>query len=639
MYFIAAKLLREGGLGPTLLVSPLLSLMRNQVEAASRMGVAAATINSSNPDDWPEIERAVTGGDVDILLVSPERLNNSRFRAEVLADLAGTIAMLVIDEAHCISDWGHDFRPHYRMLERIVVTLPPNMRLLATTATANNRVMDDLGSVLGPDLDVVRGDLNRPSLQLQSMRLDSQAERLAWLAEVVPTLPGQGIIYALTKRDAVQVAAWLASRGIDVHAYTGDTGEQREGLEQALLQNEVKALIATSALGMGFDKPDLGFVIHYQTPGSVVAYYQQVGRAGRALPSAYGVLLSGHEDDDIAEYFITSAFPTRQEVQLVLDLLEAEPSGLSVAEILQRVNISYARVVKTLELLSLESPAPVVKQDSKWVLTAAELTDEFWTRAERLAELRRAEKTQMQEYVDLETGHMAFLIRALDGDPGNLEAPQLPPLLTEPNEGIVREAIAFLRRSSLPIQRRKRWPDGGLPIYGLRGNISAVHQAEDGMALCVWGDAGWGRLVRRGKYTDGRFADELVGACERMIRDWHPQPAPVWVTCVPSRRHPDLVPEFASRLADRLGLPFVAVIEKTGDSPEQKLMENSAQQARNLDGMLAMCAEPPSDGAALLIDDMVDSRWTLTVATWLLRTNGVGQVYPVALAVAGRSDD
>ncbi|MEX0958517.1 MAG: RecQ family ATP-dependent DNA helicase [Burkholderiales bacterium] len=416
VYFIATKLLREAGEGPALLISPLLSLMRNQIAAAERMGVCAVTINSDNLDEWTNVEAAAQRNEVDILLISPERLANERFRTEVLERIAARIALLVIDEAHCISDWGHDFRPHYRLLERIVRTLPPNLRLVATTATANNRVMDDLRTVLGPNLSVSRGDLNRPSLTLQTMRLHSQAERLAWLAAQVPALPGSGIIYTLTVRDAVQVADWLQSRGLSVESYTGETGERRPELEQALLENRVKALVATTALGMGFDKPDLAFVIHYQTPGSVVAYYQQVGRAGRALDSAYGVLLSGAEETSITDYFIESAFPTRDEVQDVLDALQAAPNGLSVPELLGRLNLSMGRIQKTIDLLSLESPAPIVKQGTKWQLAAANLSEAFWARADRLTALRHDEQRQMQAYVSLRSEHMEFLIQALDWD-------------------------------------------------------------------------------------------------------------------------------------------------------------------------------------------------------------------------------
>ena len=635
VYFIATKLLREAGEGPALLVSPLLALMRNQIAAAERMGVRAATINSENQENWDEVEAALVRNEIDILLISPERLANERFREQVLARIAPRIALLVIDEAHCISDWGHDFRPHYRLLERIVRTLPPNLRLLATTATANNRVMDDLTAVLGPDLNVSRGELNRDSLALQTIRIRSQAERLAWLAERVPVLPGHGIIYTLTVRDANQVAEWLRIKGVNVEAYTGETGDRREELEQALLDNQVKALVATTALGMGYDKPDLAFVIHYQTPGSVVAYYQQVGRAGRALDAAYGVLLSGEEENDINSWFIRSAFPTRDEVAALLGALERNTGGLSVPELEVLINLSRGRIQKAIELLALESPAPLAKQGTKWQLTAARLGDAFWERAQRLTDLRRGEQQQMQDYVSLQNGHMAFLIQALDGDASQVSPPVLPPLPTAVNAVLVQEAIAFLRRTSLPIEPRKTWPTGGMPLYGLNGRIAPANQAREGKALCVWGDAGWGGLVRQGKYHDHRFADDLVNACAAMIREWNPQPAPTWVTCVPSLRHPELVPNFAQRLAATFGLPFHAVIVKADNRPEQKTMANSPQQARNVDGSLALSGAPLPPGPVLLVDDMVDSRWTLTVAAWLLRSNGSGEVWPMALSETG----
>lgn len=639
VYFISTKLLRESGSGPALLISPLLSLMRNQIAAAERMGIRAATINSDNADEWGEVESQLSKNEIDILLISPERFANEHFRTHVLAEIAARISLLVIDEAHCISDWGHDFRPHYRLLERIVKTLPLNLRLLATTATANDRVMNDLAHVLGPKLDVFRGDLNRTSLTLQTIQLPSQAERLAWLAEKLHSIQGHGIIYTLTVRDAHQVADWLKSQGLNVEAYTGQTGDQREALEQALLNNEVKALIATTALGMGYDKPDLAFVVHYQMPGSVVAYYQQVGRAGRALDEAYGVLLSGDEDLEINDWFIRSAFPTKQEVSDVMTALEEDADGLSVPQLLGRVNLSKGRIEKTLALLSLEAPAPIVKQGAKWQLTAATLSNEFWVRAERLTTLRQDEFRQMRDYVKLPFGqHMGFLISALDGDPNLVTPPRLPALPSEVSEEMVKAAIEFLQRTSLPIEPRRTWPAGGMPQYNQKGKILPEYQAEPGKALCVWGDAGWGALVRKGKYKDRHFSDDLVLACLKLVQEWQPKPAPEWVTCAPSMRHPDLVPNFASRLAAALGLPFLEVITKTDARPEQKTMANSTQQARNIDGSLALSGHQLPSGPVLLIDDMVDSRWTMTVSAWLLRTHGCGEVWPLALSQSGHEE-
>ena len=639
VYFIATKLLREAGAGPALLISPLLALMRNQIAAAERMGVRAATINSDNQDEWKSVEAKLRRNEVDILLIAPEKLGNDWFNTEVLAGIAGQISLMVIDEAHCISDWGHDFRPHYRLLERIARTLPANLRLLATTATANDRVMEDLVAVLGPNMKVLRGDLNRSSLTLQTMRLPSQAVRLAWIAQQLSSLPGHGIIYTLTIRDANQLADWLKAQGFAVEAYTGKTGDRREELEQALQENKVKALVATTALGMGYDKPDLAFVIHFQMPGSVVAYYQQVGRAGRALKSAYGVLLSGDEEEGITDWFIRSAFPTRQEVDDVLGALNEAPEGLSIPDLMTCVNMSKGRIEKTITALSLESPAPIAKQGTKWQLTAAELGDEFWARADRLTKLRRAELQQMQEYVSRPFGqHMGFLIDALDGDSSTVSPPSLPPLSEEVDQLLVREAEEFLCRTSLPIEPRKKWPVGGMPQYGIHTASTIPYQAQPGKALCVWGDAGWGGLVRQGKYHDGHFSDDLVAACVKMIQEWNPQPSPTWVTCVPSLRHPALVPNFAQRLAAALGLPFHMVIAKTDARPEQKTMANSTQQARNIDGSLALNGQPIPPGPVLLVDDMVDSRWTLTVAAWLLRKSGSGAVWPMALSQTGHDE-
>lgn len=641
VYFIATKLLREEGMGPAILISPLLSLMRNQIASAARMGVSAARFSHDNRQEWAANGARVRNGEIDIILSTPEQLSNPDFVDGVLGPVAGNISLLVIDEAHCISDWGHDFRPHYRQIQRRIASLPRNLRVLATTATANNRVVADLDFVLGPDLHKIRGDLARASLFLQTIRLPDPAERMAWLAEQLETLEGYGIIYTLTVRDAERVAEWLQMKGHDVHAYHSELPSERaHELEDALLGNQIKALVATTKLGMGYDKPDLSFVIHYQTPGSVVAYYQQVGRAGRAVPHAYGVLLSGKEETDITDSFRNGAFPTRDEAAQVLAALQAAPIGLSKRELTAHVNMSESRIEKALLLMSLESPAPVIRQASKWILAAANLSEAFWQRAENITALRKAEQDQMQNYVMLTNGHMEFLIHALDGVAAGFRPPNLPQLPATAAADLVQEAIAFLRRSDLPLEPRKKWPPGGLPGLGVLSNTNILEgrNFQRGKMLCMWGDAGWGQLVRRGKYQDGRFADELVTACAALVNAWGPTPAPQWVTCIPSLRHPDLVPDFAQCLAAALNLPFHAVMEKTDERPAQKGMANSSQQARNVDGALAVRGEVPT-GPVLLVDDMVDSKWTLTVAAYLLTSNGSGPVYPLALASTANSDE
>jgi ATP-dependent DNA helicase RecQ len=412
VYFLATHLLREQGAGPALLVSPLLALMRNQIEAALRINIRAATVNSTNQQDWQMIREQLLDNAVDILLISPERLANEEFREKMLLPVVDSMGLFVVDEAHCISDWGHDFRPDYRRIKRIVRALPPNIPMLATTATANNRVVADISTQLG-NITALRGPLARTSLQLQNIHLPSQAARMAWLAEHLPSLPGSGIVYTLTVRDSQRVAEWLRACGIHAYAYHGELKEDRERLEQALLNNQLKALVATSALGMGFDKPDLGFVIHYQRPGSVVHYYQQVGRAGRALSQAYGILLSGTEDEQITDYFINTAFPPQAHIYEVITALNQAEDGLSIPQLEKQVNLRRNQLDKVLKILVTETPAPVSKQGRCWFATPVNYTVD-WQRVEALTEIRRQEQQRMRDYLHTQACLMAFLARELD---------------------------------------------------------------------------------------------------------------------------------------------------------------------------------------------------------------------------------
>lgn len=638
VYFLATRLLREQGFGSTLLISPLLALMRNQIVAAERIGVTAATINSSNTDEWELVKTQLLAGKVDVLLISPERLANEEFRQTILLPISQRIGLFVVDEAHCISDWGHDFRPDYRRIVRVLQALPPNIPALATTATANNRVVNDIIAQLGTNLRISKGTLTRKSLQLQNIHLPSPAERMAWLAEHLPSLPGSGIIYTLTVRDAERVADWLKTHSIDAKAYHSQLdNEEREALEDRLLGNKIKALVATTALGMGFDKPDLGFVIHYQRPGSVVHYYQQVGRAGRAVEQAYGILLSGDEDDNITTYFINTAFPLEAHVQEILKALELADDGFCVPQLEQELNLSRGQIEKVLKLLSLESPAPVTKQGSKWYATAVVYQPDY-EKIERLTQIRRQEQARMLEYMGSQQCLMTFLAQELD-DPnptvcGRCAVCLGHPLLPETySTALVNQAIQFLRRSNQIIEPRKRWVANAFPTDGFSGNIRDNLKAEPGRALSVWGDAGWGELVRQGKYQDNRFDDVLVQGAIEMIQRWHPQPIPSWVTCIPSLNRPELVPNFAQRLADKLGLPFLPVVRKVRPTRLQKTLSNSYQQAHNLDGAFVIDPWQGITGSVFLVDDVVDSRWTLTVVAALLRRAGSGLVFPLALAL------
>lgn len=646
VYFLATKLLREQGAGPTLLISPLLSLMRNQIEAAQRIGVTARSINSTNNEEWPQIENELASNEVDVLLISPERLANDDFRQNILIDITDNIGLVVIDEAHCISDWGHDFRPDYRRIVRVLEAIPSNIPVLATTATANDRVVNNVKAQLGRNIALQRGSLVRKSLKLQNINMPSPAARMAWLAQTIPSLPGSGIIYTLTQRDAERVAEWLQLNNINAEAYHSgisnrDNGTvMKEELEQRLLNNEIKALVATVALGMGFDKPDLGFVIHFQRPASVVHYYQQVGRAGRAVDEAFGILLCGEEDDHIADFFIRSAFPPQQHVSEIIKVLDESDDGLSVPSMQKILNLKKSQIDKTLKFLTVESPSPIIKIGSKWQVTVAASSysvDREHTRS--ITETRRREQQQMRDYMQHTGCLMAFLQRALD-DPFPEDCGQCrrcnPGLLLDEtyDDGLASQAGLFLRRNFQPILPRKQWPVKDMfqdtPLGGFK--IPPALQAQNGRALSLWRDAGWGQLVAQGKYQTKRFSDDLVTACVDMLRAWMPDPAPKWVTCIPSLNQPELVPDFAARLARALGLPFIPCIVKIRANRPQKAMENSYHQVKNLDGVFNV-TDQCLDEACLLVDDTIDSRWTFTVASALLRQAGCPAVYPMALAL------
>ncbi len=646
VYFLATKLLRQQGAGPTLLISPLLSLMRNQLEAAQRIGVTGRSINSTNNEEWEQIQNELASNQVDVLLISPERLANDDFRQNILANMANNIGLFVIDEAHCISDWGHDFRPDYRRIVRVLQAIPSNVPVLATTATANDRVVNDVKSQLGQNIILQRGSLVRKSLKLQNINMPSPAARMAWLAQIIPTLPGRGIVYTLTQRDAERVTEWLRINSIDAKAYHAGISAReygssvREQLEQQLLNNEIKVLVATVALGMGFDKPDIGFVIHFQRPASVVHYYQQVGRAGRAVDEAYGILLCGEEDDHIADFFIRNAFPPQQHITEILNALDESNNGLSVPEMQRVLNLRKNQIDKTLKFLTVESPSPITKIGTKWQVTATAASyqvDQAYVNA--ITDIRRAEQQQMRDYMEHPDCLMAFLQAALD-DPSPTACGQCrncnPDLLLDEtyDDDLANRAGLFLRRSYQPLLPRKQWPAKDMfrrsPLGAFK--IPEALQAQEGRALSLWRDAGWGQLVAHGKCQTNKFSDDLVDACVEMLQSWSPDPAPQWVTSIPSLNHPELVPDFAARVASALGLPFVPCIEKARANRQQKEMENSYQQVRNLDGVFTI-TDQCLDGECLLIDDMIDSGWTLTVASALLRQAGCSAVYPMALAL------
>lgn len=653
VYFVATLLLRRQGAGPTILVSPLLALMRDQIAAASRAGVRAVAINSTNPHEWADIQQQLRDDAVDVLLVSPERLNNPTFREEQLPVLIARTGLLVVDEAHCISDWGHDFRPDYRRLRDLIAELPSGVPVLATTATANSRVVDDVvdqlgaGGRIGDDtpseaaagsrITVIRGPLARASLRLGVLQLPGDETRLGWLLTHLGDLPGSGIIYTLTVAAAEDTARVLRDRGHDVRAYTGQTDPaEREELEARLKRNEIKALIATSALGMGFDKPDLGFVLHFGAPSSPVAYYQQVGRAGRATASADVLLLPGPEDAAIWTYFATASMPDEARATTVLAELSDTP--LSTPALEARVNLRRTPLELLLKVLDVDGVVRKVK--GGWVSTGRTWTYDA-ERYERIAAERIAEQRHMLDYEALPAGpagcRMQYLQRALDDETaspcGRCDncAGAWYPTSVAPDAAAV--ATASLDRVGVPIDPRAQWPVG---FAHARGNIPPAERALEGRALARLTDLGWGNTLRElfaAGSPDAPASPALVAACVRVLADWPWERRPVAVASVPSRSRPLLIDSVANGLAAAGKLPYLGALELLGDGPQGEPGGNSAYRLGAVWGAFAAHASP--DGPVLLVDDLADSRWTFTVAARALRLAGAPAVLPFAVALRG----
>ncbi|MFF4424352.1 RecQ family ATP-dependent DNA helicase [Streptomyces sp. NPDC001549] len=663
VYFVATSLLRANGAGPTVIVSPLLALMRNQVEAAARAGIRARTINSANPEEWEGIQAEVAAGEVDVLLVSPERLNNPDFRDQVLPKLSAATGLLVVDEAHCISDWGHDFRPDYRRLRTMLADLPPGVPVLATTATANARVTADvaeqLGTGAGTDALVLRGPLDRESLSLAVLTLPDAAHRLAWLADHLGDLPGSGIIYTLTVAAAEEVTAYLRHRGHTVASYTGKTeNADRQQAEDDLQANRVKALVATSALGMGFDKPDLGFVVHLGSPSSPIAYYQQVGRAGRGVEHAEVLLLPGREDEAIWQYFASVAFPPEEQVRRTLDVLAQAGRPLSLPAMEPLVDLRRTRLETMLKVLDVDGAVHRVK--GGWTSTG-----EPWAYdAERyawVARQRATEQQAMRDYAAATGCRMEFLRRQLDDEEaapcGRCDNCAGARFTAEVSTTALDTARGELGRPGVELEPRKMWPTGLAAVgVDLKGRIPAGEQASTGRALGRLSDIGWGNRLRpmlAPQAPDQPVPDDVAQAVVAVLADWARGPGgwasgapdapgrPVGVVALPSRSHPQLIGSLAARIAEIGRMPLLGALAYTDQAPEfGSVSSNSAQRVRGLHQALTVPPEladalAQSAGPVLLVDDRTESGWTVAVAARLLRRAGAKEVFPLVLALQG----
>ncbi|HEX3802845.1 MAG TPA: RecQ family ATP-dependent DNA helicase [Solirubrobacteraceae bacterium] len=631
VYFVATALLREAGLGPTLIVSPLLALMRNQIAAAQRLGLRAHTINSTNRDDWETVRDQLRQDSVDLLLISPERLNNPQFRESMLPMFAASVGLLVIDEAHCISDWGHDFRPDYRRVKDMLDALSADVAVLGTTATANDRVAADVVEQLTPregqPLRSYRGSLARTSLRLEALELPRPAQRLAWLVQHLPKLPGSGIVYTLTKRDAEQVAEFLTANGIQAVAYSGEQGsDDRVATEERLLRNELKAVVATSALGMGYDKSDLSFVVHYQAPGSVISYYQQVGRAGRGVEHADVVLLRGAEDRRIQDFFIAQAFPSRERATAVLHELEvAGEAGLTTRELMGTVNLGMGRLESMLKILDVEGA--VRRAGSRWLLVPEADWSYDGERYAQVTALRRAEQRAMAAFGGDGRCLMRVLQQELDDpsaeDCGRCSNCTGPKYAGSLDPVLVEQAERHLRSRPIELEAKKMAPDAASTMRKIPDDA----RIDPGWSLARIGDGGWWPAIERG-LSAGTLDPEVAAALANVLRGAGVDAS--WVTSVPSTRLGHTLTHLAAQVAVELGVPYVELVARRASRPPQLEMANAAQQAANVRGAFSVTGAPPA-GTGILFDDTRNSGWSLAMIGGQLRRAGAERIVPLVL--------
>ena len=648
VYWIAAAALRAAGSGPVLVISPLLALMRDQVTAAQRAGLQAVTLNSANVDDWEAIENRLADDEVDVLLTSPERLASARFAESVLPDLLERLGLLVIDEAHCVSDWGFDFRPDYQRLTRLLTSTRPDLPVLATTATANDRVTRDVADQLaaGSTLEplVLRGTLARSSLQLGVVPGLSHLQRYAWVDAALDQLDGSGIVYVLTVADTVRLAEFLTTRGHAVAAYSGQLdADERERIEDQLQRNTIKAVVSTSALGMGFDKPDLAFCLHVGSPASPVAYYQQVGRAGRALDSAVAVLLPAETDDRVWAYFADASTPDPALAASVLTTLSAALQPLSILKLEEATGSRRGRLESLLKILAVDG-------DVARVPTGWQATGEPWVFDEQryaaLAAARATEAGIMRSYAAGAGCLMSFLRQSLDdphaGEPCgrcSVCTGRLPAGLSRtPTKADVDTARVFARGVDVVIEPRKLWPTASANLVvpsgsGRTGRIGTV--LDDGRALAFADDPGWADLVirlTRDGAPDGELPSEVAAGVIELLARWaHKWPArPTAVAAIPSRTHSLLVTSLARHIAEVGHLELLAPFEIDGPRPVAQVA--SAQRvAAVMSGLRLSAGVAIPPGPIVLVDDVYTSGWTMTVAAAMLGEAGATAVYPLVL--------
>lgn len=629
VYFMCTKMFRKLNKGVTFVVSPLLVLMENQLEAAQKMGLVCHSLNSTTKEHHEEIISEIKADKIDLVFITPETLFSNKVQ-DALKEI--NIGLFVVDEAHCISDWGHDFRLQYGNLYKVLNLLSENVPVLATTATANDRVVDDLKRQLGNKVFVSRGSLMRDSLSIQVLKLTDTASRYAWILENIDKLNGSGIIYCLTQRDCDYLTKFLKQNHINAKSYYSRSNEDEylnTEAEDDFLNNKIKVIVATIKLGMGYDKGDIAFVIHFQQPSNIVSYYQQIGRAGRNIPRAYTFLMTGSEDEEIQNYFIETAFPKKEEYDEILNFIfENTDNGVTLGSIIANVNIRKGRIDKV--LMFLENDGYITKDKGKYYSTIKEFVYDY-KKYNEITQMRKKEQSLMTELSNTRECYNRFIVNCLDDKTtkscGICESCLgYEEFSSKVNDIYLQKALTYLDRLLIPILPRKQWTTTNITR---QTKINVINQ--EGICLSKYGEAGYGRLVKNDKYSkNDRFCDELVGKTVSVLKSFIKENNVTAITFVPSLRN-NMVCDFAKRVAERCNVPCLDLILKT-PACQQKTMQNSSHQCENAKKSFHIIENVVIPENIILIDDIIDSKWTITVCGDLLTSNGAIKVFPFALA-------
>ncbi len=634
IYFVCSKILKAQNKGLTIIISPLLTLMENQIEQATQFNLKCEQLNSSTYERHEEILNGMANNQYDLIFATPETL----CKTNIITSLSSgsiNIALIVVDEAHCISDWGHDFRLEYTKIKDIITTLPESTHILATTATANNIVINDINEQFGGDTFISRGSLTRKSLNIQTSVFNDDYEKYAFILQHIQSIPGTGIIYCLTKNDCESLSEFLNMHNISARPfYSGLNNDFNNETLSLFKENKIKAIVATIKLAMGFDKGDVSFVINYDIPKNITLCYQEIGRAGRNIDNAYIIILFSNRDIKINNFFIEQAFPTEEDSLDVYNCVKNN-NGITKRAIQSLVNIQSGKINKSIDFL--EHDGFIYKDNNKYY-TAPKTYFYNKEHYNAITKQRYEDLENMKNIINVKTCLSKYIVNKLDdttaqncGKCTNCRQKLL--FSTNLNEQALREAHNFIDNKYIVIEPRKMWLDG-------QSNKKIPLINEIGFALTKYNNSFYGDLVKQGKYGDLKgFSDKLLNKVCDVIPKLFAKQKILYITAVPSKNS-TLVEDFTKQVAEKLHLKYIKILEKITNT-HQKDQQNSSYQCSHARSSFKIIdnIQHPHNYNIILLDDMKDSGWTLTVCGYLLREYGFEKVFPFALADSSNKDD